>query len=43
VFEPIEQFSALLTKYNESIDMTHLFVLPEHYASAKAAISRFSA
>ncbi|HTM68101.1 MAG TPA: HD domain-containing protein [Candidatus Binatia bacterium] len=42
VYEPIEKFSALLTKYNESIDMTHLFVLPEHYASAKAAIARFS-
>ena len=43
VYEPIERYSALLTKYNEAIDMTHLFVLPENYASAKAAISRFSA
>ena len=42
-YEPIERYSALLTKYNEAIDMTHLYVLPEHYASAKAAIERFSA
>lgn len=43
LYEPIERFSALLTKYNESIDMTHLYVLQEHYADAKVAIARFAA
>lgn len=43
LYEPIERFSALLTKYNESIDMTHLYVLQEHYADAKAAIAKFAA
>ncbi len=41
-YEPIERYSALLTKYNEAIDMTNLFVLPEHYAAAKTAIARFA-
>jgi HD superfamily phosphohydrolase len=40
VYEPIERFSALLTKYNESIDMTHLYVLPEDYAAAKQVIEK---
>jgi HD superfamily phosphohydrolase len=38
-YEPIEHYSALLTKYNEAIDMTHLFVLPEHYDAAMIAIA----
>jgi hypothetical protein len=39
VYEPIEKYSALLTKYNEAIDVTHLYVLPEDFAAAKAAIA----
>lgn len=39
VYEPIEKYSALLTKYNEAIDLTHLYVLPEDFAAAKTAIA----
>lgn len=39
VYEPIERYSDLLTKYNEAIDVTHLYVLPEDYAAAKTAIA----
>lgn len=41
-YEPIEKFSALLNKYNEAIDMTHLFVLREdHHAAQKVIESNF--
>jgi HD superfamily phosphohydrolase len=41
VYEPIERFSSLLQKYNEAIDMTHLFVLREDFAKAKEAVAKF--
>jgi HD superfamily phosphohydrolase len=39
VYEPIERFSDLLTKYNEAIDMTHLYVLREDFAAAKEVVA----
>ena len=39
VYEPIERFSSLLQKYNEAIDMTHLYVLREDFAAAKEAVA----
>lgn len=39
VYEPIEKYSALLTKYNEAINITNLYVLPEDFAAAKTAIA----
>jgi uncharacterized protein len=38
VYEPIERHSSLLNKYNEVIDITNLYVLPEHTAEAKRAV-----
>ncbi len=38
VYEPIERHSSLLNKYNEVIDLTNLYVLPEHVAAAMKAI-----
>lgn len=42
VYEPIERFSSLLKKYNEAIDMTHLFVLREDFAAAKEAFAKYA-
>ena len=38
VYEPIEKYSDLLKKYNEVIDTTNIYVLPEHYDDARAAL-----
>lgn len=38
IYAPIEQYSSLLNKYNEVIDATHLYVLPEHAAAAMKVI-----
>lgn len=40
IYEPIERFSALLNKYNEAIDMTHLYVLREDLPKAKEVIAQ---
>lgn len=40
IYEPIERFSALLNKYNEAIDMTHLYVLREDLSAAKGVIEK---
>ncbi len=42
-YEPVERYSSLLNKYNEAIDMTHLFVLREDFAKAKEVVSKFDA
>lgn len=38
VYTPIQKVSALLKKYNEVIDMVHLYVLPEDHTAALKAI-----
>jgi len=38
VFDPIGRYSSLLTKYNEIIDLTHLYVLREDADAANAAL-----
>ena len=43
IYEPIERFSALLNKYNEAIDMTHLYVLREDLVKAKEVIAKLEA
>ncbi|MFC1702940.1 HD domain-containing protein, partial [Patescibacteria group bacterium] len=40
VYEPIEKYSSLLNKYNEVIDSTNLYVLPEDYEATKIVIDR---
>lgn len=40
VYEPIEKYSSLLNKYNEVIDSTNLYVLPEDYEATKIVIER---
>ena len=40
-YENIEKYSDLLNKYNEAIDMTHLYVLREDVGKAKEVISAF--
>jgi HD superfamily phosphohydrolase len=39
IYEPIELYSSLLNKYNEAIDLTHLYVLPEHSDAAQRTIA----
>ena len=39
VYEPIATYSALLNKYNEIIDSTNVYLLPEHYARAESVVS----
>jgi hypothetical protein len=41
-FEPVEKYSSLLNKYNEAIDLTYLYVLPEHYKEAERIVDNFS-
>lgn len=40
VYETIEEYSALLNKYNEVIDMSNLYVLPDYYNRAKGVIAK---
>lgn len=40
-YEPVEKFSALLNKYNEAIDMSHLFVLREDHHAAQKVVAQF--
>lgn len=40
VFEPVERYSRLLNRYNEVIDLTHLYVLREEYDRAQAVIAK---
>lgn len=39
-YEPIEKYSSLLKRYNEIIDLTNLYVLPEDWSKAKKIIER---
>jgi hypothetical protein len=43
VYEPIEQYSSLLNKYNEIIDLSNVYVLPEYYNRAKNVIAKMVA
>ncbi len=40
VYEPIESYSSLLNKYNEIIDLTYLYVVPEDAAKALAVVEQ---
>ncbi len=40
LFEPIEQYSPLLQKYSEVIDLNNLYVLPSDWAKAKKILNK---
>lgn len=40
LFEPIEKYSSLLKHYNQTIDLTNLYVLPEDWSKAKKILSK---
>lgn len=39
-YEPIEKYSSLLQRYNEMIDLTNLYVMPEDWPKAKKIIEK---